>query len=119
MKPKLLLGLALVLSGGLVGCSNTASLSALGNSTVAEAGTVLSMDEALATARAYVKKRGIDVSKHYIDSARLDLNRRGDRGKFWLITWLRNEYANDIPIKGGQTYVHVYMDKSVEIFYGE
>ena len=25
---------------------------------------------------------------------------RGDRGKFWLITWLRKEYANGVPIKG-------------------
>ena len=119
MKSKIILGLALVLSGGLFGCSNTAQRVGVGNSAVAEAGTVLSMDEALATARGYVKKRGIDVSKSYIDSARLDLNRRGDRGKFWLITWLPNEYANDIPIKGGQTYVHVYMNKSVEVFYGE
>lgn len=35
------------------------------------------------------------------------------------VTWLRNEYVNDVPIKGGQTYVHIYMDGTGEIVQGE
>ena len=79
----------------------------------------LGIEDAITTAKDFVEKRRIDVGDSYIDSARLDLNPRGDRGKFWLVTWLRKEYANGVPIKGGQTYVRIYMDKSAEVFYGE
>jgi hypothetical protein len=79
----------------------------------------LRIEDALTIARDFVKQHHVQVSNSYIDSTRLDLNPRGDRGKFWLVTWLRNEYANGIPIKGGQTYVRIYMDRTAEVCYGE
>ncbi len=79
----------------------------------------LSIEDALSIARDYVLQHHILVSDSYIDSTRLDLNPRGDRGKFWLVTWLRNEYANGVPIKGGQFFMRIYMDRTVEVFYGD
>lgn len=119
MNPKIILCLALGISGIFFGCSNATQHAGAGNSIGAETGTVLSLDEALATAKAYVKKQGIDVSKSYIDSASFEHNPRDDRGKYWLITWRRSSEHGVPMIMGGQTFVHVYMNKSVKIFYGE
>jgi hypothetical protein len=74
----------------------------------------LTIDDALSVARQYVETHHIDVSQHYVDSVRLDLNPRGDRGKRWIIIYERNDYA-----KGGQIIFHVHMDRSVERFSGE
>ncbi len=74
----------------------------------------LTVDDALKMARQYVEAHRIDVSKSYIDSVKLDLNPRCDRGKRWVIVYELKEYA-----KGGQIILHVYMDKSVERFFGE
>ncbi len=82
-------------------------------------GPKLDVEAALRIAKEFVQKKNIVVTDQYIDSVRLEQNASGDRRKFWVVTWLRNEYANDIPIKGGQTYVYVYMDGTAEVFYGE
>jgi hypothetical protein len=74
----------------------------------------LTVDEGLSVARQYVETHRIDVSKHYVDSVKLDLNPRGDKGKRWVIIYELSNYA-----KGGQIIFHVYMDKSVERFFGE
>ncbi len=79
----------------------------------------LCIDDALTIARDFARQHHIQVSDKYIDSARLDCNPRGDHGKFWLVTWLRNEYANGVAIKGGQLYVRIYMDRTAEVTYGE
>ena len=69
---------------------------------------------AVAKAKSYVRDKGIDVSDAYRDFAVLKENPRGGRGKFWLITWQRKEY-----MKGGQVFVRVYMDGSVDHVLGE
>ncbi len=74
----------------------------------------VAVDEALTIAKKYVETKKIDLSQHYINSAALDLNPRGDRGKFWVITWVP-----DPLVKGGQIFVHIYMDKSAEVYFGE
>ncbi|HEY9844413.1 MAG TPA: hypothetical protein V6D23_28340 [Candidatus Obscuribacterales bacterium] len=75
----------------------------------------LTIDDALAIARQHLKNKRFDLSRHYIDSARLDLNPRGDRGKRWIVTFAL-ENAN---VLGGQIFVQVYMNRSVELKYGE
>lgn len=82
-------------------------------------GPTLSIEEAVKIAKKLVQKQQVSVADSYIDSTRLEQNRNGDRRKFWIVTWLRNEYVNEVPIKGGQIYVHIYMDGTGEVFYGE
>jgi hypothetical protein len=82
-------------------------------------GPTLGIEDAVRIAKELVRKQSISVADSYIDSTRLEQNRGGDRRKFWIVTWLRNEYVNDIPIKGGQTYVHIYMDGTGEVLHGE
>ena len=74
----------------------------------------ITLELAVAKAKSYVRDKHIDVSDAYLDSAVLSQNTRGDRGKFWLITWQRKEY-----MKGGQVFVRVYMNGSVEHALGE
>ena len=72
------------------------------------------IEDALTVAKQYVESHHLDVSQHYIDSVKLDLNPRGDRGRRWVITYELNDYA-----KGGQIILHVYMDRSVERLFGK
>ena len=74
----------------------------------------ISIEDAIAKAKKYVQEKKIDVSQQYIDSVALDLNPRGDRGKFWRVAWQQNQF-----MKGGQTYIEVYMDGSVEHRHGK
>ena len=74
----------------------------------------ITLEVAVAKAKSYLREKHIDVSDAYLDSAVLSQNTRGDRGKFWLITWQRKEY-----MKGGQVFVRVYMNGSVEHALGE
>ena len=74
----------------------------------------ISLEQAIVLAKTYVNEHKIDISKHYLDSVKLELNPRGDRGPFWLIIWELNAFT-----KGGQVIVHVYMDKQVEVLRGE
>jgi hypothetical protein len=74
----------------------------------------ITVDQALDIARTHVGKHRIDVSKKYIDSVQFNLNPRGKKGEHWKITWESAEFT-----KGGQIFLFVYMDKSVEIGYGE
>lgn len=74
----------------------------------------ISIEDAMAKARNYVQDKKLDVSKQYIDSVVLEPNPRGDRGRFWRVTWQQNEF-----MKGGQTYINIYMDGSVEHAYGK
>ena len=82
-------------------------------------GPTLSIEDAVRIAKELVRKQNVSVADSYIDSTRLEQNRSGDRRKFWIVTWLRNEYINDVPIKGGQTYVHIYMDGTGKVLHGE
>ena len=74
----------------------------------------ITLEVAVAKAKSYLREKHIDVSDAYLDSAVLNQNPRGDRGKFWLITWQRKEY-----MKGGQVFVRVYMNGSVDHALGE
>lgn len=82
-------------------------------------GPKIGIEDAIRIAKELVQKQSVRVDDSYIDSTRLEQNRGGDRRKFWVVTWLRNETVNDIPIKGGQTYVHVYMDGTGKVVHGE
>ena len=82
-------------------------------------GPKLTIDDAVRIAKELVRKHNVNIAGSYIDSMRLEQNRGGDRRKVWIVTWLRNEYVNDKAIKGGQIYVHVYMDGTGEVFFGE
>lgn len=82
-------------------------------------GPTLSIEDAIRIAKELVRKQNLSVADSYIDSTRLEQNRSGDRRKCWIVTWLRNEYVNDVPIKGGQTYVHIYMDGTGKVLHGE
>jgi len=115
-KSRLLFCLALVLSGVLLGCS-TAKPPAQPESKLS--GPKLRIEDALAIARDYVQQHHVEVADSYIDSTRLDLNPGEGRGKFWLVTWQRNESANGHFIKGGQFIMRIYMDRTVEVFYGD
>lgn len=82
-------------------------------------GPTLGIEDAVRIAKELVRKQNISVADSYIDSTRLEQNRSSDRRKFWIVTWLRNEYVNDVAIKGGQTYVHIYMDGTGKVLHGE
>lgn len=82
-------------------------------------GPAITIDDALRIAKQLVQKQNVNIANSYIDSTRLEQNRNGDRSKVWIVTWLRNEFVNGSGIKGGQTYVHVYMDGTGEINFGE
>ena len=74
----------------------------------------ITLELAVAKAKSYVRDKHVDVSDAYLDSVVLDQNARGDRGKFWLITWQRKEY-----MKGAQVFVRIYMNGSVDHALGE
>lgn len=74
----------------------------------------LSLEEALGVAKTYARQQKLDLGRHYLDSIRLDLNPRGDRGQFWLLTYELEHFA-----KGGQIFLRVYMNRQVEKTYGE
>jgi hypothetical protein len=82
-------------------------------------GPTVGIEDAIRIARELLQKQRISVTDSYIDSTRLEQNQSGDRRKFWIVTWLRNEYFNETAMKGGQIYVHIYMDGTGEIFRGE
>ena len=82
-------------------------------------GPTLGIEDAMRVAKEIVRKQNVNVADSYIDSTRLEHNRSGHGRKFWIVTWLRNEYVNDVPIKGGQTYVHIYMDGTGKVLHGE
>jgi hypothetical protein len=74
----------------------------------------ISVEQAIQLARAHLKAHKVSTSRHYIDSIKLNLVTRGDRGSCWIITWELNAFA-----KGGQIIVRVFMNKAVEVGYGE
>jgi hypothetical protein len=78
----------------------------------------LGPDEAMLLARAKLRERGISLTNSYIDRVQFERNPQNNL-KHWLITFLDNRYANDVPIKGGQTYVRVYLDRRVDVSFGE
>ncbi len=80
----------------------------------------LGIEEALTIAKAYVQEHHLKAgTDSYIDSVKLERQPADKDGKFWLVTWLPNRYATGLPIKGGQLYVRVYLDKSVKASHGE
>lgn len=79
----------------------------------------LGIDEALAIAKTHIKNQRLDISDSYVDSVKFERFPPEKEGKFWLITYLDNRYATDLPIKGGQLYVRVYLDRTVKVLHGE
>ena len=78
------------------------------------------VEEAIVLATNYVKEHNIDVSRNYIGSAVLNLNPRGDRGPFWLVVWEPKEnLSSAIKAVGGQVSLSVYMNRQIEVRYGE
>lgn len=73
----------------------------------------ITVEEALDIAKTHFEKQQIDVSESYISSVQFDWNPRGKKGEYWKIT------RQAAGAKGGQTFLFVYADKSVEIGYGE
>jgi len=98
----------------LVGCTTPHH-----SATAKSHGPSLSIEDAVRIAKELVRTQNVGVADSYIDSTRLEQNRSGGHRKFWIVTWLRNEYVNDRPIKGGQTYVHIYMDGTGKVLHGE
>ncbi len=82
-------------------------------------GPPLSIEDAVTCAKEFAARHHIRVEESYINTAHLELHPKEGGGKYWLITWLRNDYANDIPIKGGQIYARIYMDRTAKVFFGE
>jgi hypothetical protein len=74
----------------------------------------LAIEGALRIAKEFVEKKKIAVADSHIDSVCLRQEPYGDRREYWEVMWLRN-----IPIKGGQTSVYLYMDGTAQVFYGE
>src|SRR5262245_11150385 len=70
----------------------------------------ITIEEAIAVAKAFVAANKIDVAKHYVDSAKLNQNPRGDRGKYWEIRWEESQPT----CKGCYIVVFVFMDRSAE-----
>ena len=80
----------------------------------------ISVEQAIVLAKNYVKERKIDVSRSYIGSAVLNLNPRGDRGPFWLVVWEPKEnLSSAIKAVGGQVSLSVYMNRQIEVRFGE
>lgn len=72
------------------------------------------LEEALALSKEYVKRHNIKLADFYMDSIQLE-RAPANKGKiYWQITWLKSQ-----PAKGGQIFIHIYMDRSVSVFYGE
>ena len=83
-------------------------------------GPPISVEQAISLAQNYVKNHKIDVSNSYIGSATMNLNPRGDRGPFWLITWEPNTgYSAVVKPAGGQVLLSIYMDRKIEVRSGE
>lgn len=74
----------------------------------------IALEEALDVAKKYVQDHQIDVSEKYIDSVQLNSTAPGGKGKYWKVTWEIEKF-----VKGGQIFILIYMDKSVEVRYGE
>jgi len=68
----------------------------------------VTLQQALDLAEGYIKKRGIDLSKHYLNSVRLTHNKNYKDGRAWIVTW-----ELIVPSDGGQYFITVQMDKSV------
>ena len=105
-------GLLLPILGAiLLGCS---SFIARSEEDSAPTASVLTIEEAIDTAKRCVVERTVHLAGSFIESARLERNPRGDRGPFWLITW-----AYSREVKGGQVFVSVFQSRACEIRYGE
>jgi hypothetical protein len=116
LKMKTLLSCAIATMVSLLLCSSVAAA----DPTPAKLqGPRLGIEDAVRIAKELVRKQDVSVADSYIYSTRLEQDRSGDRRKLWIVTWLRNDYVNDIAIKGGQTYVHIYMDGTGEVLHGE
>ena len=75
----------------------------------------LSLVEAVKLAKDYIEENKIDITRHYLDNARLLQNSPWMQGKHWVIEWrLKNAYVD-----GGMIFVIVGMDEKIKITYGE
>jgi hypothetical protein len=75
---------------------------------------VLSLELAIDLAKQTLLARNLNVSEHYLAAIHLESNTRGDRGAYWLITW-----QPTTSVKGGVIFVHVYMNRTTEVTFGE
>jgi len=77
-------------------------------------GVKLTAEKSITTAKAYLKKQKIDISKHYILAVDFGPHPRSYRGQYWAIRWQPNRGTKGQPI-----CVQIYMNKLVEVFFIE
>jgi hypothetical protein len=73
----------------------------------------VSLKEAVGIAEAYVAEKKIDVSQHYLASARVQSDPQGRL--HWDAQWMHT----DRGVKGGWFMVRVQMDKTVSLIPGK
>ncbi len=76
----------------------------------------LSIEDALTVAKELIQTRQVDTVNSYLGAAQFEPIATS-KGSFWTFTWLDNRYATGQPIKGGQIWVRVYMDRSTEMYF--
>jgi hypothetical protein len=74
---------------------------------------IVKLSEALSLAQEYIKEKNIDISKHYLDNARLLFDSTWMDGKHWIITWKLKT-----PSNGGEIFIFVGMDKKIRMHKG-
>jgi hypothetical protein len=100
-----------ILGAALLGGS---SFSARSGQDSAPTALVLTIEEAIETAKRCVLERNVPLAGSFIESARLERNPRGDLGPYWVVTW-----AYSREVKGGQVFVSVFQSRTCELRYGE
>lgn len=68
--------------------------------------------QAIQIARARLKEKKVDTSKHYMDNVRLLHDSTWMKGKHWIVVW---ERRGPRPVMGGPIFVFVDMDKNVRV----
>ena len=75
---------------------------------------MITLGEAIAIANEYAGQNNISISDKYIDSAKFHKDFADKSKSYWAIDWELNKLA-----KGGQIFMKIFMDKTVEVGYGE
>lgn len=75
----------------------------------------LSMEEAIAKAKAHAKEKKLDLSRQYLEAAEFDRMGAAPKttGRCWKLRW-------QVPrAKGGTTFIHVCEDGRIDVEFGE
>lgn len=72
----------------------------------------IAIEQALVLARQYVASEKIDVSRSFL--AKVEWQWQSGLMSFWLVEWRRIEFVD-----GGQVYVKVFADGTIEYTFGE